>query len=242
MTEQFEHGYTRIGNQILEDSARVKLNGTQFRIILVVWRATYGWHKDDHDISEAFLVKATGIGIRQIKRELHTLLELEILKEVKPPTFNSARVISFNKGWLNSEEVTKKTPGGELATSPDDILDTLPGDELDTQKSYKDTIKEIVEYLNMKASKNFKPSTKDTQKHINARLNEGYTVDDFKKVIDIKVSQWVNDKKFNGYLRPSTLFANKFESYLNEGEIEEFDLATPAGRLAKRNAERRKGC
>ena len=75
---------------------------------------------------------------------------------------------------------------------------------------------EIIDYLNQKSGKAFKSNTKKTQQLIKARLNEGHTVEDIKKVIDIKSGQWKYDPKFNAYLRPETLFGNKFEGYLNE--------------------------
>ncbi|WP_051891641.1 conserved phage C-terminal domain-containing protein [Lysinibacillus sphaericus] len=76
---------------------------------------------------------------------------------------------------------------------------------------------EIVNYLNQKANKNFKPNSSATKKLINARLNDGYTVEQFKKVIDLKVKQWLNNPDMQNYLRPSTLFnATNFENYCNE--------------------------
>ena len=75
---------------------------------------------------------------------------------------------------------------------------------------------EILDYLNSKAGTSYRASSKATQRFINARLNENYTVDDFKKVIDIKVANWKDDPKMSKYLRPQTLFSNKFEGYLNE--------------------------
>ena len=51
---------------------------------------------------------------------------------------------------------------------------------------------------------------------INARLNNGFSLEDFKKVIDTKTNEWKNDKTMCKYLRPETLFVTKFESYLNE--------------------------
>ena len=73
---------------------------------------------------------------------------------------------------------------------------------------------EIVEYLNSKLGTSYKPSTQATKKHINARLEEGFSVDDFKKVIDQKAKEWRNTD-MSKYLRPETLFGVKFESYLN---------------------------
>ena len=74
---------------------------------------------------------------------------------------------------------------------------------------------EIISYLNEKADTNYRPNAKKTKTHIDARLNEGYTLEDFKKVIDNKVSSWINTE-MQKFLRPETLFGNKFEGYLNE--------------------------
>lgn len=79
-----------------------------------------------------------------------------------------------------------------------------------------DIIKEIIEYLNLKTNKHFKYNSSNTMKHIKARLNEDYTLEDFKKVIDTKTLEWLNDKKMNQYLCPDTLFGTKFEKYLNQ--------------------------
>lgn len=76
--------------------------------------------------------------------------------------------------------------------------------------------KYIIDYLNKKTSKNFKSTSKKTKTLINARINEGFSVEDFKTVINNKTTEWLNDKKMEQYLRPETLFGNKFESYLNQ--------------------------
>ena len=73
----------------------------------------------------------------------------------------------------------------------------------------------VIDYLNKKANTNYRASTKNTQSFINARLKEGYTVEDFKKVINSKSKEWLNTD-FEKYLRPATLFGTKFENYLNE--------------------------
>lgn len=80
---------------------------------------------------------------------------------------------------------------------------------------------DIVNYLNIKTSKSFRHTTKKTQSLIRARINEGFTLDDFKKVIDTKTAEWRGKKTKEGanmedYLRPETLFGTKFESYLNQ--------------------------
>jgi len=79
--------------------------------------------------------------------------------------------------------------------------------------------KEIIEYLNLKTGKAFKSSSVDTRKLINTRWSEGFTLQDFKSVIDNKCFDWSADTKMSKFLRPKTLFSNKFESYLNENVI-----------------------
>ena len=49
-----------------------------------------------------------------------------------------------------------------------------------------------------------------------ARFNEGYTLEDFKQVIDIKTAEWKDSPEFSKYLRPETLFGSKFDGYLNQ--------------------------
>src|SRR5690606_6037083 len=75
---------------------------------------------------------------------------------------------------------------------------------------------DIIDYLNEQADKNFKHTTKATQQRIKARWNEGFQLNDFKRVIDAKVKDWKNNPDMSRYLRPETLFGTKFEGYLNE--------------------------
>ena len=73
----------------------------------------------------------------------------------------------------------------------------------------------VIDYLNQKTGKHFLDKSKDTRRLIRARYEEGYTLDDFKKVIDNTSAKWRDDPRMCDYLRPVTLFGTKFESYLN---------------------------
>lgn len=74
---------------------------------------------------------------------------------------------------------------------------------------------EIIEYLNLKTGSKFKPSTKPYVQAIQARLKDGYSVDDFKTVINKKCAEWIGTK-MEKYLTPKTLFApSHFDQYLN---------------------------
>lgn len=87
--------------------------------------------------------------------------------------------------------------------------------ELDLDLKKNKYIVELIVYLNQKAETNYKTTTKSTRRLINARINEGFTEDDFRTVIDKKVSEW-RGTDMAKFLRPETLFGTKFEGYLNQ--------------------------
>ena len=90
--------------------------------------------------------------------------------------------------------------------------------KLDNIIELKDNVpyQEIVNYLNNSAGTNYRASSKKTRELIKARINEGYTLEDFKVVIEKKTREWINNNKMKAYLRPETLFGTKFEGYLNQ--------------------------
>jgi uncharacterized phage protein (TIGR02220 family) len=101
----------------------------------------------------------------------------------------------------------------ELVAKP--VKEKKPRQPQVKPKSNYELIAEIIDFLNECTGKSYKPTSKVAILNINARLKEGYTKDDFIKVISIKATKWLNTK-FEDYLTPNTLFGNKFESYLNE--------------------------
>lgn len=84
----------------------------------------------------------------------------------------------------------------------------------DNNDNNENNIKYIVDYLNQKAGTCYKASSKKTQTLIKARMKEGFTLDNFKAVIDKKAAEW-KGTDMEQYLRPETLFGTKFEGYLN---------------------------
>jgi len=85
--------------------------------------------------------------------------------------------------------------------------------------------KEVVQYLNDQTGKQYKHTTRKTQNLVEARINEGFSLDDFKTVIDTKSKEW-QGSDMEKYLRPETLFGTKFESYLNQGDAINSDAKT----------------
>ena len=107
-----------------------------------------------------------------------------------------------------------------------DINKNDKNDKNDKKNIY--IVDEVIDYLNQKTGKSFKKTVDKTKRLINARQNEGFTLEDFKKVIDIKCKEWLSDDKMCIYLRPETLFGTKFENYLNQGGVNSEEEWNPA--------------
>ena len=96
-----------------------------------------------------------------------------------------------------------------------DTQDRLDKDSIEINNNVEYPYAEIIDRLNEKAGASYKASTRKTRDLIKARFNEGFTLDDFMVVIDKKCAEWMSSD-MQKYLRPETLFGNKFESYLNQ--------------------------
>ena len=140
---------------------------------------------------------------KQIKERI-----IKIKRPPYPEVFNK-----LNRG-------IKYSKGGYLENCEDN---NILSNNIIKNNISNDILKEIVDYLNEKTEKNYKYTSRETKKFIGARLNEGFTINDFKKVIDNKSRDWLNNE-MDKYLRPSTLFGTKFEQYLNEKHIKKKEI------------------
>lgn len=95
---QIENGHTRIANEILEQIMKTNLNGTQFRLVMAIWRYTYGFRRTKYEMSVSFLAELINASRGQVDRELATLIDRYIITviEIGP---KGARVLSFNKNY-----------------------------------------------------------------------------------------------------------------------------------------------
>lgn len=93
----------------------------------------------------------------------------------------------------------------------------------------KDILSGSINHLNLMAGTSYKTNSKQSRKLIKARISDGYSLDDIKKVIDIKTKEW-KGTDMAIYLRPETLFGTKFESYLNQAPASTYDHKEELGR------------
>lgn len=126
----------------------------------------------------------------------------------------------------NQEETADETPAPASATTQDPWGDTasattdqfqlqISEPQAPAQAKEPDPVEEIVDHLNQRAGTHYRATTANTRKLVKARLKEGFTVDEIKLVIDRKCAEWLRNPAMVEYLRPETLFGNKFEGYLN---------------------------
>ena len=64
-----------------------------------------------------------------------------------------------------------------------------------------------------------RPNATGNRKWIKARLSEGVSADELIEVAKFKNEQWKNDYKMKSFLRPETLFGNKFHGYMIDYQL-----------------------
>jgi uncharacterized phage protein (TIGR02220 family) len=148
-------------------------------------------------------------------------LETKLIKAKGAPTLHY-RILKPIKISIGGKPANLRVENPPMETSETHESLTEITTETTSEKEIKSSptdsplIKEIIDYLNLKTRSNYRASVKKNIELIKARLRDGFTVSDFKRVVDNKVAEWGGDPKMDQYLRPVTLFGTKFESYLNQ--------------------------
>lgn len=164
---------------------------------------------------------------RQVSYSTKKLKDMGVI-ETKIMKANGAPTVHYKLDYdkLVDSIVTKCHFPSEQNVTNDSNKMSLSLTESTTESTTENTTipyVEIINYLNDVAGKNYRSSTQKTQRHIKARWNEGFSLDDFKRVIDIKIAEWQNDQKMKKFIRPETLFGTKFEGYLNQNDGNDTD-------------------
>lgn len=196
---------------------RLGLKGIQLSVYAII----YGFSQDgenEYTGSLQYLCDfCGGVSKPTIINALKSLVESNYILR-REEVINS---VQFNRYKINLP-LLKKFNGGSKENSQE-VVNNFNGGSKETLPNNKSNIKSfcnkeiyenIIAHLNEKAGMNYRPTSKATQGHINARLGEGFTVEDFYTVIDKKCLEW-KGTEWEKYLRPETLFGTKFENYLN---------------------------
>lgn len=162
---------------------------------------------------------------------IHNYIRKDTYSETPYKKEKSMLMLDENKSYTlidNESQLAVHEPSTQVRIGKDSIdKDSLGKDSIDKgnieiitpDEQENIPYKEIIEYLNQRIGSNYKPNASKTKTAIHARVQEGYTLEDFKIVIDKKVNEWCGTDMAK-YLRPETLFGTKFEGYLNQPEIQ----------------------
>lgn len=175
----------------------------------------YCWATNAH-FAELFKVSK-----KSISRNIQELVDRgyiisKILYEDKVVTERRLYINSYYGEILTPMDKTVHTPMDKTVHAPMDK--TVQCNNTSINNTSINIYSRVIDYLNKKADTRYRSTTKKNKDLIKARINEGFTEDDFIKVIDNKVKEWVNTD-MQKYLRPETLFGTKFEGYLNQKEV-----------------------
>lgn len=109
---QLHNGHTRIANEILNQIMKTNLNGTQFRLVMAIWRFTYGFQRKEYEMSVSYLAKQIDTSRSHVDRELKALIDRNVIS-VTGIGQKGARILSFNKNykdWAEKEPVKETVP------------------------------------------------------------------------------------------------------------------------------------
>ena len=159
-----------------------------------------------------------------------SLSEKDILKKIPAPIWQTicCKFVKDEKGFYNQrlrEETEKRRLYTEsrrknLHMNKHMVTHMKPhmeneNENKDINRNVNKDIKDIIDDLNLVLGTTYKHTSSKTKDLIQARLNDGFTVEDFKTVHRKMLRAWGTDEKMVKYLRPITLYGPKFESYLN---------------------------
>lgn len=179
-------------------------------------------------ISRGKLADRWGWSIKKVDAYLKTLENEKMVTTTRTRKGTVVTIVNYEEYQIEGTTVdtTEDTSEGTTEDIPKDTtVVTSEGTQNKNNKELKNNknnnmssleqIKAVVEYLNKVCGTKYRYTTKSTQRHIQARLNDGYTFDDFKTVIDKKSKEW-KGTEHERYLSPDTLFGTKFEKYINQ--------------------------
>ena len=190
--------------------------------------------------SFASLNAETKLSVEQIKRALKNLQKTGEIKKISTNQNTLIIVTKYddyqcfanvdNKQTTNEQQEdnmqkTNEQQTDNKRTTTNNNVKNIKNDKNNNNNLYRSSdeelemnqiIRTIVEILNIETEKEFSPDAKLTRKLIQDKLNAGYSLADFKCVIEKKCDSWKSDPVMKSYLKPSILFGNKFDEYLNE--------------------------
>lgn len=220
-----ENGYTPIANEILEAVYKSDLPKLQTRILLMVWRYSYGFNKVDSKLSLSFIADGLNSDKRNVQREIKSLVDKNILIVENEARGTVPRVIKFNKNYecwklySDGKIADGKTTNGKITDGKIDNGETVKTTPLGTVNlmSNKDKKK------NLKKKGIFDPEPLLAEKCFSSK-------------IETAVREWLKYKgerketyTETGYIKLLSVIRNRISMYGEDAVINALDKAIAAG-------------
>lgn len=163
------------------------------------------------DIPKLAEVKTSRVVIKSNKKELTVYKDIDTELDIDKNASLSP-VLEIVEPKKPSKKNLPKTQSQEIRNA---VLFEAEAPSLEEEISVNQKAGNILTMFNMLTFSSLRP-VPGNMKHINARLKEGYALEDFRSVIEFKYAQWVNNPQMSHCIRPQTFFSQNFDSYLQE--------------------------
>lgn len=233
---KLKNGFTRIANELLEKMIQQNLNGTQFRIVMAIWRYTYGFQKKEKALSISYISKSIDANRNQVDRELTSLINREIVKIVGLDERN-VRILQVNKNykeWLDKEPSKEEI---KVSANKETAAKKLPAKKLKYEEDNQFYKMAVYFYQRVE-----KVAAEAGIAHLLKKSNMQTWADDMRKLVEIdeidkrlarEVMDWVTEHSF---WRTNILSAKKLRQKFMELSIkmkqEQLKLAQPVAKKA----------
>ena len=213
--------FTTISNNLIKDK---RLSWKARAILIYILSLPDNWDINLTEIANHSLVD----GIDSFRSGWKELEDLDYCKKTKVRN-DKGHIIGYEYFISDQPKTDFPKTGKPYTGNPTQLNTNIQ--KTNKQKTNKDILSskpdsiylEVIDYLNEKAETQYRSSSVKTKSLIQARQSDGFTLDNFKTVIDNKVSEWKNTEMAK-FIRPETLFGTKFESYLNQKKGKTLDV------------------
>jgi uncharacterized phage protein (TIGR02220 family) len=197
-----------------------------FGILISVWQFIYqfeGYYAKYDDKFPLHIRRRTLAEKEEIDAAISSAIDLDIFDKEK---FEKHKILTsrgIQRRYFIAAKQKKIVSIDENyichgVSTPDNVVcirGNATKEEVEVKEEVKSNVVIILDHLNSVVGSQFRPTTAKTKQVINARISDGFTVENITTVIDKKADQW-QGTEYEKFLRPETLFGTKFESYLNE--------------------------
>lgn len=225
---QTKNGYTRIANEILEKIAKTDLNGTQLRIVMVIWRYTYGFRRKEFEFPLSYIAEKVDTTKSHVDRELSSLIDRRIVNVIGVGQ-RRGRILSFNK---NYEEWSERPAEGQEPPKETRIPKNPPKTNKKLKYDKNNTYYKMALYFHSLVSAVAKEAGVE---HLIKKANLQSWADDFRKLIELdgmdkrlakNVMDWVTQDDF---WKTNVLSAKKLREKFGELAIKMKNSQKPKG-------------